>query len=175
MSNSAIGARVVRREDRRFLTGRGRFADDVDLPGTARAYIVRSPHAHARIAALDATAARAGEGVLAVLTGADVAGEGLGGLPCHAFPRAAAGAQQYRPLQPILATGVVRHVGDRVALVVAETLAQAKNAAERVAIDYVPLPAVTLADAVKPDAPKVWHDAASNISFTIERGDRAAV
>lgn len=175
MSNTGIGARVVRREDHRFLTGRGRFADDVDLAGTARAYIVRSPHAHARIAALDVAGARAAEGVLVVLTGTDVASEGLSGLPCHAFPPAAAGAQQYRPLQPILAAGVVRHVGDRVALVVAETLAQAKNAAELVTIDYEPLPAVTLKDAVKPDAPKVWHDAANNISFTIERGDRAAV
>ncbi len=175
MSKTGIGGRVVRREDQQFLTGRGRFADDLDLPGTARAYIVRSPHAHARIAALDVTAARAAEGVLAVLTGADVASEGLSGLPCQAFPPAVAGAQQYRPLQPILATGVVRHVGDRVVLVVAERLAQAKNAAELVAIDYEPLPAVTLTDAVKPGAPKVWHDAASNFSFTIERGDRAAV
>lgn len=175
MSNTGIGARVVRREDQRFLTGRGRFADDVDLPGTARAYIVRSPHAHARIAALDVAAARAGEGVLAVLTGADAASEGLDGLPCQAFPPAVGGAQQFRPLQPILATGVVRHVGDRVVVIVAETLVQAKNAAELIAIDYQPLPAVTLTDAVKPGAPKVWHDAASNISFTIERGDRAAV
>lgn len=175
MSNTGIGARVVRREDERFLTGRGRFADDLNLPSTARAYIVRSPHAHARIAALDVAAARAAEGVLVVLTGAEVASEGLGGLPCHAFPPAVAGARQYRPLQPILATGVVRHVGDRVALVVAETLAQAKTAAELLAVDYEPLPAVTLADAAKPDAPKVWSDAASNISFTIERGDRAIV
>jgi aerobic carbon-monoxide dehydrogenase large subunit len=175
MSNTGIGARVVRREDQRFLTGQGRFADDLDLPAMARAYVVRSPHAHARVASVDAAAARAAEGVLAVLTGADVAREGLGGLPCHAFPPAAAGAQQYRPVQPVLATEEVRHVGDRVALVVAQTLAQAKNAAELVAVDYEPLPAVTLADAVKLNAPKVWADAASNISFTIERGSQAAV
>lgn len=173
MTTTGIGARVVRREDERFVTGRGRFADDLDLPGMARACIVRSPHAHARLAAVDVGAARSAAGVLAVLTGADVVREGLGGLPCHAFP--AAGGKQYRPVQPILATGAVRHVGDRVALVVAETLAQAKNAAELVAVDYEPLPAVTLADAVLPDAPKVWPDAASNISFTIERGNPAAV
>jgi aerobic carbon-monoxide dehydrogenase large subunit len=175
MSNTGIGASVVRREDRRFVTGQGRFAADVDLPGMATAYLVRSPHAHARIASLDVAAARAADGVLAVLTGADVAREGLGGLPCRAFPPPAAGARHYRPVQPILANGVVRHVGDRVAVVVAETLAQAKSAAELVVVDYEPLPAVTLADAVKPDAAKVWQDAASNISFTIERGDRAAV
>ncbi|MGB6538516.1 MAG: xanthine dehydrogenase family protein molybdopterin-binding subunit [Xanthobacteraceae bacterium] len=175
MSNTGIGARVVRREDRRFLTGRGRFADDLELPGMVRASIVRSPHAHARIVSLDVAAACASDGVLAVLTGADVAREGLGGLPCHAFPPTAAGARHFRPLHPILADGVVRHVGDRVAMVVAETLAQAKSAAERVAVDYEPLPAVTLVDAVKPGAQKVWQDASSNISFTIERGDRTAV
>jgi len=175
MSDTGIGASVVRREDPRFLTGRGRFTDDVDLPGVTKAYVVRSPHAHARIAAIDAAAAREAEGVLAVLTGADVAGDGLGGLPCGAFPPAAAGARHYRPVWPILAADTVRHVGDRVALVVAETLAQAKNAAELVAVEYEPLPAVTLADAVQPDAPKVWQDATSNISFTIERGDRSAV
>lgn len=175
MNTSGIGARVVRREDQRFVTGRGRFADDVDLPDTAKAYIVRSPYGHARIAGLDVVAACASEGVLAVLTGADVSRDGLGGLPCHAFHQPAAGARHCRPLQPILVADTARHIGDRVALVIAETLTQAQNAAELVRVDYEPLPAVTLADAVKGDAPKVWNDASNNISFTIERGNRTAV
>jgi aerobic carbon-monoxide dehydrogenase large subunit len=175
MSNTGIGASVVRREDQRLVTGQGRFADDVNLPGTVWGYLVRSPHAHARIAGIDVTTARTADGVLMVLTGADVTDGRLGGLPCHAFPQAPQGSRHYRPLQSILAIDKVRHVGDRVALVIAETLAQAKAAAELVAVDYQPLPAVTLADAVKSGAVKIWDDAASNISFTIERGNRAAV
>ena len=128
-----------------------------------------------RIASVDVAAARAADGVLAVLTGADVIEDGLGGLPCHAFPPLPPGSRHYRPLQPILATDKVRHVGDRVALVVAETLAQAKNAAELVVVDYEPLPAVTLADAMKTGAPKVWDDAAEQHQLHIERGNRAAV
>ena len=175
MSETGIGARVVRREDQRFLTGQGRFADDVNLPETAWLCVVRSPHAHARIASVDVADARRADGVLAVLTGADVVKEGLGALPCHAFPQATPGSRHYRPVQAILATEKVRHVGDRVAVVVAETLAQAKNAAELVVVDYAPLPAVTLADATKSDAPKVWDDSKNNISFSIERGNRAVV
>ncbi len=175
MTSTGIGASVVRREDQRFITGGGRFADDVDLPGMARAYVLRSPHAHAKIASIIVAAARQAPGVLAVLTADDVARERLGALPCNAFPPAASGARQHRPLQPILATGVVRHVGDRVALVVAEKLAQAKDAAELIAVDYEPLPAVTLADAVLSGAPKVWEDSESNISFVIERGGQAVV
>ena len=160
MSDTGIGARVVRREDQRFLTGQGRFADDVNLPETAWLCVVRSPHAHAQIASVEVADARRADGVLAVLTGADVVKEGLGALPCHAFPQAAPGSRHYRPVQAILATDKVRHVGDRVAVVIAETLAQAKNAAELVVVDYEPLPAVTLADATKSDAPKVWDDVA---------------
>jgi aerobic carbon-monoxide dehydrogenase large subunit len=175
MSKTGIGARVLRREDRRFLTGQGCFTDDVNLPGTAWLCVVRSPHAHARIVSVDAAKARGADGVLALLTGADAIKDDLGGLPCHAFPQPAPGSQHYRPVQTILATDKVRHVGDRVAVVVAETLAQAKNASELVAVDYEPLPAVTLADATKGDAPRVWDDSASNVSFSIERGNRAAV
>jgi aerobic carbon-monoxide dehydrogenase large subunit len=175
MSNSGIGAAVVRREDRRFLTGRGRFADDVELPEMARAYLVRSPHAHARIADINTVTAKAADGVLAVLTGTDAAREGLGALPCNAFPHTANGSRHYRPVQPILATDEVRHVGEGVALIVAETLSQAKGAAELVGVAYEPLPAVTLADALKPGAPKVWNAAVDNVSFSIERGNLAAV
>ena len=101
--------------------------------------------------------------------------EKLGGLPCHAFPPLSAGSPHYRPVQSILATDTVRHVGDRVALVVAETLAQAKAAGELVAVDYEPLRAVTLPDALKDGSPKVWEEAGSNISFKLERGNASAV
>jgi carbon-monoxide dehydrogenase large subunit len=175
MNKSGIGARVIRREDQRFLTGQGRFTDDINLPETAWLCIVRSPYAHARIAAVDAAKAREADGVLAVLTGADVVRDSLGGLPCHAFPQAPPGSRYYRPLHSILANDKVRHVGDRVAVVVADTLVQAKSAAELVSVDYEPLPAVTLADAAARDAPKVWNQSESNISFSIERGNRAAV
>ena len=171
---TGIGAAVPRLEDQRLLTGRGRFADDIAVPGTTFAYVVRSPHAHARIRGIDKRAAAAAPGVIAVLTGEDVACEKLGGIACAIFPRNPVG-RSYRPEQPILAQGKVRHVGDRVALVVAETLAQAKDAAELLAIDYEALPAVTLVDALAPDATKVWDEAADNVSFQIEYGDRRAV
>jgi aerobic carbon-monoxide dehydrogenase large subunit len=175
MSETGIGARVVRREDQRFLTGQGRFTDDVSLPGMAWGYVLRSPHAHAKIAAIDTSAARAADGVISVLTGEDAAREGLGGLPCHAFPAAPPGHRHHRPLQPILTRDKARHVGDRVAFVVAETIMQAKTAAELVVIQYEPLPAVTLEDATKAGGATVWDDAANNISFSIERGNRDAV
>ncbi len=172
--DTGIGAGVVRREDERFITGQGRFTDDLTLPGMVWACVVRSPHSHARITGIDIEAARAAPGVLAVLTGADVIREKLGTLPCHAFPPLPPGSPFYRPAHTILATDKVRHVGDRVGLVVAETQIQAKNAAELVKVDYEPLPAVTLADALNADAPRVWEDAASNASFTLERGTAAA-
>jgi carbon-monoxide dehydrogenase large subunit len=171
---TGIGAAVSRLEDLRLLTGRGRFADDVTVPGTTFAYVVRSPHAHARLGRIDKRAAMAAPGVIGVLTGEDVAQEKLGGITCAVFPHNPVG-RFYRPEQSILAQGKVRHVGDRVALVVAETLAQAKDAAELLDIAYEPLPAVILADALAPDAPKVWDEAADNVSFQIEFGERRAV
>ena len=113
---------------------------------------------------------------LAVLTGEDVAKEKIGGLPCQQFPRVTPpGMRFFIPPQPILAVDKVRYVGDRVAVVVAETLAQAKDAAELLVVDYEPLRAVMLADALKPGAPQVWDEADGNLSFQIEVGDRAAV
>lgn len=171
-----IGARVRRVEDERFLTGQGRFVDDVHLPYTAYACVVRSPHAHARIRGIDARAARAAPGVLAVLTGDDAARERLGGIACRLVPPASEGAPSYRPPpQPVLAHDRVRHVGDRVALVVAESPAQARDAGELVAVDYEPLPAVTLEDALASGAPKVWDEAGSNVGFQIEQGSLIAV
>lgn len=176
IAGTGIGASVPRLEDERLLTGRGRYADDVFMPGTVIAYVLRSPHAHARIDRIDKRAALAVPGVLAVLTGEEVVREGLRGITCAMFPRQTApGTRSHRPDQPVLALGKVRHVGDRVALVVAETLAQAKDAAELVEVHYLPLPAVTLEDALAPGAPKVWDEAQSNISFELDYGEARAV
>ena len=173
---NGVGDPVRRVEDARFLTGQGRYVDDIALPGMVHAYVVRSPHAHARIRRIDAAAAKAAPGVLAVLTAEDVARDGLGALPCRFIPQLPPGAPSYFPAHPILATGKVRHVGDRVALVVADTLAQAKDAGELIDIDYDILPAAAaLETTLAPDAPKVWDDAASNLSFELQRGDPAAV
>jgi carbon-monoxide dehydrogenase large subunit len=175
VGSRGIGAPMRRVEDRRFVTGRGDFVDDFALPNTAYAYLVRSPHAHARIARVDKTAAAAAPGVLRVLTGADIAAENIKGIPCPGFPAVPKGAPSYRPLRPVLTVDCARHVGDCVALIVAETLHQAKDAAELLAVDYEALPAVTLEDALNEGAPKVWPEASSNTGFQLERGDRRTV
>jgi carbon-monoxide dehydrogenase large subunit len=174
-ATSGLGAPVLRVEDERLLTGAGHYTDDLALPNMAFAHVVRSPHAHARILGLDTTAALAAPGVLAVLTGDDVAAEKLAGLACESIPKSPPGSPSYCPVQPILVADRVRHVGDRVALVVAETLAQAKDAGELVEIEYEALPSVTLADALAPGAPKVWDEADGNVSFELEFGDRNIV
>ncbi len=177
MGEFAIGQAVPRTEDPRLLTGRGRFVDDVRLVDPAHAVVLRSPHAHARIVSIDGSAARAMPGVLAVLTGADYRADGLGGLPCQitTFERPD-GGPMFSPPHPALAADRVRRVGDDVALVVAETTDQAKDAAERIVIDYEALPAVSsLADAAKPGAPAVWDDCPDNICFQLSAGDRDAV
>src|SRR4029078_2182083 len=135
-TGKGIGAPMRRVEDRRFVTGRGDFVDDLALPNMAYAHIVRSPHAHARIVRIDKTAASAAPGVVCVLTGADVIAGKIKGIPCQGFPALPEGAPHYRPLRPVLAADVVRHVGDGVAFIVAETLHQAKDAAELLAVDY---------------------------------------
>jgi len=172
---TGIGAPVRRIEDERFLLGRGHFADDVDLSNMARAHFVRSPHAHARITGIDTAAALSAPGVLAVFTAADLERANVGQLACQAFPLLPEGSLYHRPLQPILASGKVRHVGECVALIVADTLHQAKDAGERLSVNYEPLKPVTLEDALAADAPKVWDDARGNVSFQLERGDRQAV
>jgi CO/xanthine dehydrogenase Mo-binding subunit len=140
-----LGQPVRRSEDRRFLTGRGRYADDINLPGQAYGFVVRSPHAHARIAGVDVAAAAAAPGVVAVLTGADFAADGIGSIPPTYLPqdRGASGAAPSRIFgQHAIAADRVRHVGEPVAYVVAETLEEARDAAELVAVGYAPLPAV---------------------------------
>ena len=148
-------------EDTRFLTGRGGFIDDFQPAGLSWPRRHRAlPHAHARIRGIDASAARKAPGVLCVLTGEDVKAEGLGGLPPNFMPEDIGGPKGLRTRRPILAIDKVRCVGDRVAMVVAETPAQARDAAELLDIDYEPLPAVVdIEDAVKPGAPAVWDEA----------------
>src|SRR5271169_6486978 len=177
-----IGQPVRRKEDFRLLTGRGRFGDDVTMPGLAHAVIVRSPYAHARIASVDKQAALAASGVLAVLTGADYAAAELGPIPHNpglsAPPdvqaRLCGGAPIATCHHPLPADRA-RFVGEPIAIVVAETIHQTKGAAELLDITYEPLAAVTRApDAVAPGAPILWDEAPDNVCIDIEVGDAAA-
>jgi carbon-monoxide dehydrogenase large subunit len=169
-----IGQPVPRVEDPRFITGRGRYVDDFELPHQCYAVQIMSPHAHARIKSIDTSKAKAAEGVLAVLTGADLKTDQIGPL-APPMPEDMGGPKGFRTPMSILAIDKVRAVGERVVFVVAETLAQAKNAAELVEIDYEPLPAVIAAeDAVKPGAPAVWDEAPNNIAFTLMMGSKDA-
>ena len=176
MTETGIGARVARKEDRRFLTGRGRYVDDINRPGQAYAWFVRSPHAHARIKGIDAARAASSPGVLAVLTGADCAADGLGGLPCGWLVTGKGGKAMAEPPHPVLAQGKVRHVGDPVAVVIAEGRARARDAAELVEVDYEPLAAVVDAvDALAAKRPQVHDEAPGNLCYDWEFGDQAAV
>jgi carbon-monoxide dehydrogenase large subunit len=172
----AVGQSVRRLEDPRLLQGLGRYSDDVNLPRQAYAAIVRSPHAHARIRSLETSGAQKAPGVLLVLTGADLARDGLGDLPSDRGRRRRDGSPAFVPPRPALARERVRHVGDAVALVVAETPEQAVDAAELVAVDYEPLPSVAAtAEATRPGAPVVWAEAPDNVAFVWEAGQRDAV
>jgi carbon-monoxide dehydrogenase large subunit len=170
-----VGQPVRRFEDSRLLTGRGRYQDDVVLPRQCYAVFLRSPHAHARIVAIDTKIAAGAPGVLAVYTGADYAADGLG-MPKAAMPRKKAdGSPMFAPQRPALVTDRVRYVGDPVAMVIADTLERAKDAAELVIVEYDPLLSTTsTSEAARPDAPCVWEENGDNISHTFERGDRAA-
>src|SRR5579875_2954504 len=141
MAQFGIGQPVRRVEDRRFLTGSGRYVDDLTWPHQAYAFMLRSPHAHARIRAIDTAAAAAAPGVLAVYTGADLARDGIGTIPCLSPLQNRDGSPAVMPPRPALVRERVRHVGDTVAMVVADTLAAARDAAELIAVDYEPLPA----------------------------------
>ena len=175
MSKYGIGQPVTRFEDPRLLRGQGRYINDVNLPGQAYMVLVRSPHAHANIRSIDVTAARAAPGVVAVYTGADYAADGLG-MPKANMPRKRPdGKPMYAPQRPALVIDRVRYVGDPVAIVIADTLDQAKDAAELVEVDYETLRSVTLTeDTVKPGAAAVWDDCPDNISNFVERGNKAA-
>jgi carbon-monoxide dehydrogenase large subunit len=169
-----IGQPVRRVEDQRFITGSGNYVDDIVLPRECYGVVVMSPHAHARIKTIDTSKAAAAEGVLCVLTAKDAAADGIGTL-MNPMPEDVGGPKGYRARRPLLALDKVRAVGDRVAFVVAESLRQAQEAAELVAVDYEPLPAVTaVEDAVKPGAPAVWDDNPGNIAFMIAFGNKEA-
>ncbi len=175
MGEFALGQPVPRFEDPRLVRGGGRYVDDVALPGMAFGYVLRSPHAHARIRAIRTDAAKAAPGVLAVLTGADWQASGFGDLPVPGGFRRRDGGGMYRPPYPGLVRDRVRWVGDYVAFVVAETALQAADAAELIEVDYEPLPAVTsTAEASSPGAPRVWDDCPDNICFVYAAGDKAA-
>ncbi|MBW8758329.1 MAG: xanthine dehydrogenase family protein molybdopterin-binding subunit [Burkholderiales bacterium] len=172
---SLIGQPLRRREDARFLTGAGQYTDDVVLPGQSYAVFVRSPHAHARITSIDTSAAKAAPGVLAVFTGADLAEAKVGGLPCGWLIHSQDGSPMKEPPHPVLAQGKVRHVGDQLALVVAETLLQAKDAAELVAVDYEELPPVVDLKSAAGAASSVHDDVPGNVCYDWSHGDKAAV
>src|SRR5215472_5271304 len=171
-----IGQPVTRKEDARFLTGRGRYVADIDLVRQAHAVLVFSPHAHARIRAIDKAAAERMPGVFAVLTGEDWAADGLGTLDPEVMAEDMGGPAGFRTKRSPLAHGHVRYVGERVAVVIAATEAQARDAAELVSVDYEVLPAVVRAeDAVRPGAALVHDGGAKNISFTMQMGNASAV
>jgi len=170
-----MGAAVRRKEDYRFITGNGNYVDDINRPNQVYAYIVRSPVAHARLASVDTAAALAVPGVVAVLTGADMATDGIGGLPCGWGIHNKDGSPMAEPGHPPLASEVVRYVGDQVAVVIAESKAIARDAGELVEVDYDELPAVAGLLAASADgAPLVWDEAPGNICYDWEIGDQAA-
>jgi carbon-monoxide dehydrogenase large subunit len=173
MAKFGIGQPVRRVEDQRLVTGRGRYTDDIDLEGQVYGYVVRSPHAHARIRAIDTSRALAAPGVLAVLTAADT---GDAGVPCFVPMKNRDGSDAPMPAHPILAKDKVRYVGDKVAFVVASSRARARDAAELVAVDYEPLEAVVdTAAALEPGRPQVHAECPRNLAFDWLHGDEAAV
>ena len=173
MGEFGVGQGIKRFEDVRLVKGEGRFHDDVNLPGQVYAVIVRSVHAHARLTRIDRKPALGMPGVLAVFTGEDL-GDDLGTMKMTLKRKRPDGAPMFAPAHEALARGRVRYVGDPVAMVVADTLAQAEDAAERLAIDYDPLPAVTSTAAAADGGPAVWDECPDNISNLHEAGDAAA-
>ncbi len=175
MAVTSIGARVARKEDHRFITGKGQYVDDINRPGQAHAVFVRSPHAAATIKRIDISAARKMPGVVGVLTGEDLAADKIGGLICGWMIHSKDGSPMKAGAHPALAQGKVRYVGDHVAVVIAETLLQAKDAAEAVVVDYaVEKPVVDVASALAKGAPAVHAEAPDNRVFSWHLGDKAA-
>lgn len=176
MGQFGIGQAVRRKEDDRFITGTGTYTDDVRVPGAAIAAFHRSPHAHARILSVDVTAARSMPGVLAVYTGADVAAAGIPTIKCAVPLKNADGSAFFNPGRPHLATDRVRHVGDPIAMVIADSADQARDAAEAIIVDYETLPAVVdPIAAAGADAPLLFEGAPSNVALDWAMGDPAAV
>ncbi len=182
-ARQGFGKPVPRKEDARLVAGRGRYSDDFSLPGQAQAQLVRSPHAHARVLRIDVTAALAVSGVIAVLTGKDAETDGLGPIPHKPVPTnpnefplgGREGSSIFIAPHPVLATDAARFVGEPVAMVIAETAAAAADGAERVVVDYEPLPSVTATrDAAETTAPVLWKEAGSNVCVDSVAGDARA-
>ena len=174
MEKFGIGQPVSRKEDPRLVTGRGRYTDDINLENQVRMYVVRATHAHAELGAIGTDAARAAPGVLAVLTGDELVSDGLGNLPCIYRVDNIDGSQNAYPPRPLLARGRVRYVGEPVAIVIAETLEAARDAADLVEIDYTPLACITdTARATDQGVPVIWDDAPNNVCYDFGAGDKA--
>ncbi len=175
MGVEGIGARVARKEDKRFLTGKGRYTDDMVVPGMKFAYFIRSPHAHAKITRIDAASAKVMPGVIDVLDGKQLVSDGIGNLICGWMIHSKDGSPMKMGAWRPLAVETVRYVGDAVAIVVADSLAEARDAAEAVVIDYEELPVVVEAvEALKPGAPQLHPEAQNNLIFDWQLGDGAA-
>lgn len=175
----ALGQSTPRVEDLRLLRGGGRYTDDINLEGQAASYILRSPHAHARIRDIDVSKAMSTQGVIAIYTGKDIVAAELGGTPCFASKlvplKRPDGTDMYEPERPALVSDKVAFVGDYVAFIVAETRAQARDAAELIVVDYEELdPVVEIEDALLENGPAVWEDCPDNTCFRMEQGDKAA-
>ena len=170
-----IGQSIKRREDQRFLTGAGNYTDDVTLPHQSYGAFLRSPHAHARIRSVNLDAAKKAPGVIQIFTGPDLAEAKVGGLPCGWLIHSKDGTPMKEPAHPVLAQGKVRHVGDQVALVVAETLLQARDAAELIEVDYEELPAVIDISAASSNGSAVHDEVGDNTCYDWGHGDKAAV
>ncbi len=174
MNAPLIGARIERKEDYRFLTGAGQYTDDLTLPRQAHAAFVRSQHAHAKIRSVKLDKAKQAPGVLAIFTGEDLAAAKLGGLPCGWLITDVNGQPMKEPPHPCLAQGKVRHVGDQIAIVIAETEDQARDAAELVEVDYEVLPAVVDGSKARAKGAPQLHEAApDNTCYVWAIGDKA--
>ncbi|MEP3231447.1 MAG: xanthine dehydrogenase family protein molybdopterin-binding subunit [Hyphomicrobiales bacterium] len=175
MSAQGIGARVVRKEDKRFITGRGRYTDDITLPGQLYARFVRSPHAHAKVKSIDASAAKAMDGVIDVLTGEQLVGDGIGNIICGWMIHSKDGSPMNMGAWPAMAPETVRFVGEAVAVVIGRSKAIAEAGVEAVNVDWDVLPAVITAAAAQADgAPQLHPEAAGNLIYDWEIGEEAA-
>ena len=176
MAENGIGASLKRKEGNRFLTGKGNYTSDINRPGQTHAYIVRSPHAHATINSVDISAAKSAPGVVAVFVGQDLLDDAVGGLVCGASVTGKGGEVNKAPPRNVLTMDKARFVGDPIAVVIAETLAQAKDGAELVAIDYSELPStVSTATSDADGAPQLHEECPNNVALDWELGDQAAV
>ncbi len=173
MVEQTIGKSVQRKEDLRFITGKGRYTDDINLPGQAYAVFVRSAVAHAKIKSIDSSEAESFPGVRAVLTGGQVADDGLGSLPCGWMLHSKDGSEMKQPPHPVMAADKVRYVGEPLAMVIAETRKIAKDAAELVAVDYEELPATAMVNQAQEGA-QIHAEAPHNICYEWELGDQEA-